>query len=130
MKSKILITGLLVLLAGCTGAGITRSDTLEDLEAALGSGKPVLLDLYATWCTPCKFQAPIMEDLKEEYEGTAVVLSIDVDQYPGIINQYNPRNTVPTLVVFDRQGRVYRTYVGQTEKDELAAALQEVMGNG
>jgi thioredoxin 1 len=119
-----------MLLAGCSGPGITRSDSPEDLEAALSSGKPVLLDFYATWCTPCKFQAPIIEELRKEYEGTAVVLSIDVDQYPGFINQYNPRNTIPTMVVFDREGQVAKTFFGPAEKEELAAALEEVMGYG
>ena len=44
------------------------SDNFE--EEVLKSDVPVLVDMFATWCGPCKMMAPVVAQLAEEYEGT------------------------------------------------------------
>ena len=54
------------------------SDNFE--EEVLKSDVPVLVDMFATWCGPCKMMAPVVAQLAEEYEGTVKVGKLDIDQ--------------------------------------------------
>lgn len=85
----------------------------------LQSEKPVLVDFWATWCGPCRRQAPIVEELAEE--GYAVG-KIDVDEQPGIAQQYRIMS-IPTLVVF-KGGKEAERFVGLTSKDVLKNAME------
>lgn len=85
----------------------------------LQSEKPVLVDFWATWCGPCRRQAPIVEELAEE--GYAVG-KIDVDEQPGIAQQYRIMS-IPTLVVF-KGGKEAGRFVGLTSKDVLKNAME------
>ena len=53
------------------------SDNFE--EEVLKSDVPVLVDMFATWCGPCKMMAPVVAQLAEEYEGT-VKIGTDISQ--------------------------------------------------
>ena len=57
-------------------------------DAARHGDRPRLLDLGATTCIPCKKMAPVLEELKREYEGKLDVEFIDVWRMPGVANQY------------------------------------------
>ena len=85
----------------------------------LQSEKTVLVDFWATWCGPCRRQAPIVEELAEE--GYAVG-KIDVDEQPGIAQQYRIMS-IPTLVVF-KGGKEAERFVGLTSKDVLKNAME------
>ncbi|MBQ0068831.1 MAG: thiol reductase thioredoxin, partial [Bacteroidales bacterium] len=52
----------------------------ENLQQALESGKPVVVDCWAEWCGPCKSLAPIVEELAAEYEGQVVIGKYDIEQ--------------------------------------------------
>ena len=52
----------------------------DAFEKILATDKPVLVDFWATWCYPCKMQAPIVHDLAEEIGDKAVVCKVDVDE--------------------------------------------------
>jgi thioredoxin 1 len=122
---------LLLLTLGCTGSGGGGSDTgalgpsnsEADLNAALSSGKPVLLEFYAEWCTYCADQAPIIHEIKEEYRGEVIVLKIDVDQYPGLVEAMTGQGGLPTILVFDRSGNIVAWWIGFTQKGEIVKAL-------
>lgn len=76
----------------------------------------VLVDFYATWCTPCKMIAPHVEQLAEEFPALKVC-RMDVDAAGAIALQYGVRS-IPTLLFF-RGGEVLETAVGYREMDEL-----------
>ncbi|MFL6095921.1 MAG: thioredoxin family protein, partial [Blastococcus sp.] len=65
---------------------------------------PVLLDLWATWCGPCRMVSPALERLAQAYAGRIKLVKVDVDRAPGLSRRFDVRS-VPTLVVLDR-GRV------------------------
>ena len=55
----------------------------EDFDrTVLGSGAPVLVDFYADWCAPCKYVAPLMDELAQTHEGKLLVVKVDTDQGP------------------------------------------------
>ncbi len=82
-----------------------------DFEAeVLKSDKPVLVDFFAEWCGPCKAMAPALEQVADALKGSVKVVKVDVDQSPGIAQQYNVR-AMPTLMVFSG-GKVTAQHVG------------------
>lgn len=83
------------------------------------SEKPVLVDFWATWCGPCRRQAPIVEELAEE--GYAVG-KVDVDAQPALAQQYRIMS-IPTLLVF-KGGQEVKRFVGLTSKDVLKESLE------
>ncbi len=91
-------------------------------EEVLQADQPVLVDLWATWCGPCKMQGPIIEELADEVSEYKVG-KVDVDENPGIAEKYNVMS-IPTLLVFSK-GEVVAKAVGVTQKDKLLEMLQQ-----
>ena len=60
---------------------------------------PVLLDLWAPWCGPCRMIAPALESIAREMAGRLRVVKLNVDDNPGTANQLGVQG-IPTLVVF------------------------------
>lgn len=86
---------------------------------------PVLLDIGATWCGPCKALAPIIEEIAAEYDGRALVCKVDVDEAPGIASEFRVRN-VPT-VLFIKGGAAVDKSVGLVAKATLTDKLNELL---
>lgn len=94
----------------------------EEFETeVLKSDKPVLVDFWATWCMPCKMQAPVLHELLPEIEGKAKIIKVDVDECEKTAVRYGIMS-IPTLVVFVG-GEVKEKLVGLTQKEELLAVL-------
>jgi len=91
----------------------------------LDSDVPVLIDFWATWCTPCKMIAPIVEDLTSEYEGRVKVGKVDVDANPVTPGMFGIMS-IPTLMVF-QGGKAADRIVGYQPKPALKARLDAVL---
>ena len=79
---------------------------------AIASGT-TLVDFWATWCGPCRMQAPILESFEAELGASVKVGKVDVDEEPGVAARFGISN-IPTLIVF-RDGREVGRSVGVTD---------------
>lgn len=91
-------------------------------QEVLQSDIPVLVDLWATWCGPCKMIAPIVKEIADEYDGKILVGKVNVDEEPDLTMQYNV-SSIPTLMVF-KNGQLVNKAVGYREKDEILKMLK------
>lgn len=91
----------------------------------LKSDKPVLIDFWAVWCSPCKIIAPIVEELANEYDGKVKIGKLDVDSNQQTSIKYGVRS-IPTLLIF-KDGKLKDTIIGAVPKklivEKLNAAL-------
>ena len=92
-------------------------------EEVLKSDVPVLVDMFATWCGPCKMMAPVVAQLAEEYEGTVKVGKLDIDQNVDIVAQYKIMS-VPTFLVI-KDGEVVKKLIGAVSKEELVEVIDQ-----
>ena len=94
-------------------------------ELVLKSDKPVIVDLWAVWCGPCRMVGPIVEEIGNEYEGQAVVGKLDVDNNPEIAKRYGIRN-IPTILFF-KNGEIVDKQVGAVPKQVLVGKLEPLL---
>lgn len=98
-------------------------DTFE--ATVINSDKPVLVDFWATWCPPCKMIAPYIEEMAGEYEGSAKICKVDVDNSQQVAQKYGIRS-IPTLLFF-KGGEVKDQVVGAQPKEQLKARLDNLI---
>jgi thioredoxin 1 len=94
-------------------------------QEVLDSDVPVLVDFWASWCSPCKMIAPIVEELASEYDGRVKVAKVDVDANPITPGMFGIMS-IPTLMVF-RGGKAEERIVGYQPKQSLKAKLDAVL---
>jgi thioredoxin 1 len=92
-------------------------------EEVVNSTSPVLVDFWAEWCGPCKMLAPILDELASEYDGKVKVGKLNIDESPGVANEYGIR-AIPTLLIF-KDGQVAEQVVGLRSKRDLKANLDK-----
>ncbi|KIR01851.1 Thioredoxin [Lachnospiraceae bacterium TWA4] len=98
---------------------IVNNENFE--EVVLNAKEPVLVDIWATWCGPCKALAPIVEEVANEAKGFSVA-KIDADENGDIAMKYKVRS-IPTLLVF-KDGEVVNRSVGVISKEEILELLE------
>lgn len=98
--------------------------TKENFEKeVLQSDVPVLVDMFATWCGPCKMMAPVVEEIAKEYEGIAKVGKVDIDQDSDLAASYRIMS-VPTFLIF-KNGEVVDKVIGGVPKEILTQAIEK-----
>ncbi|MHC4068820.1 MAG: thioredoxin family protein [Planctomycetota bacterium] len=85
---------------------------------------PRLVDLGADKCIPCKMMAPILEELKTEYEGRLEVEFIDVWKNPGAGREYAIR-VIPTQIFYNEKGKELFRHEGFFSKADILGKWKE-----
>ncbi len=114
-----------VVLAIASPALASGKNSAPLVGMALASGKPVLLDLGAGYCSSCKKMKAILGPLEKEYRGRANVIIIDVNEEPDLARKYRVQ-MIPTQIFFDTKGKEVKRHVGFMEKTEIIRELKAV----
>lgn len=99
--------------------------TTENLEQYKNGELPLVVDLWATWCGPCRMLAPIVSELASEYDGKIVVGKCDVEENEDIAMEFGVRN-IPTLLFF-KDGKLVDKFVGSAKKPALVEKFQALL---
>ena len=86
----------------------------------LDSDRPVLLDFWAPWCTPCRMVGPILDEIAGERSDIKVA-KVNVDEQPELAGQFGVMS-IPTLVVM-KDGKVVQQAVGVRPKAQILSML-------
>lgn len=119
--------GRFILLAAC----FTVMNHPANLRAANGPDIPVkntvtMVDLGAKTCIPCKMMAPILEELKAEYQGRAAVIFIDVWEDRSQGKRFGILS-IPTQIFFDKHGKEAYRHVGFMDKEKIKKWLDMLL---
>jgi thioredoxin 2 len=102
---------------------VTDANFAEEVER---SPLPVLLDMWAPWCGPCRMIAPTIEQLAGELAGRVKVAKLNTDENPMTGSRFNVRS-IPTLLVL-KDGKEIDRLVGALPKQEILRRLESVIG--
>lgn len=91
--------------------------TQDNFENYKNGSLPFVVDLWATWCGPCRALAPTIAELARDYDGKIVVGKADVEENEDIAMEYGVRN-VPTILFF-KNGELVDKFVGAASKSVL-----------
>ena len=100
--------------------------TTENFESYKNGELPLVVDLWATWCGPCRMLAPIVSELANDYDGKIVVGKCDVEENDDIAMEFGVRN-IPTILFF-KGGQLVDKCVGAASKDKLEEKFKALLG--
>ena len=100
--------------------------TDENAEGVINSGKPVMIDFWATWCGPCMSMAPIIDELAQEYDGKVVIGKYNVEDESDLSSQYRI-TSLPTILFFKDGKKADLRLAGSQSKASLKEAIEKLL---
>jgi thioredoxin 2 len=94
-------------------------------EIAERASIPVVVDLWATWCGPCRMVSPALEQLAREMAGRIKLVKVDIDRAPKLAQHFSVQ-AVPTLLVL-RDGKVVARQAGAAPAPVLRSWVEKVL---
>ena len=86
--------------------------------------KLVLVDLWASWCAPCRMMAPVLNEVADELTGNSHVGKVNIEEYQSLAQKFQVRN-IPTLILL-RNGIEVNRFVGIKNKEFLLQQINKV----
>lgn len=96
--------------------------TDENVKEIIASGKPVVVDFWATWCGPCMAMAPVIDQVAQEYEGRAVIGKYNIEEQSSFCDE-NRVMSIP-LILFFKDGK--KTSIRLTGKQSIETMRQKI----
>src|SRR5882762_9080563 len=89
----------------------------------LKANRPVLVDVWAAWCAPCRILSPTVESVADKYASSARVVKLNVDDNPSVSQRYGIKG-IPTLILV-KNGREEERVVGATSEQAISRMLDK-----
>lgn len=100
--------------------------TDENIKEIIASGKPVVIDFWATWCGPCKAMAPLVEQIAEEYADRAVIGKYNLDEENDFAVECGIRS-LPTILFFKNGKKTDLRLVGGQKAEAIREKVEELL---
>ena len=100
--------------------------TDENVKDYILSGKPVIIDFWATWCGPCVGMAPTVDKLAEEYADRVVIGKYNTDEETDLANEYRIMS-LPTLLFFKDGKKTDIRLVGAQTEENLRKNIEALL---
>lgn len=110
----------ILFFSGCSQA----SDVNSVLSQAKKDGKIVMLELGSVGCIPCEQMKPVMQKLRDMYQGKLDVIFIDVRKDHDTARRFEV-HIIPTQVFLDKTGKEFHRHVGFYAYDEITPVLKK-----
>ncbi len=136
MKNKfillfvLLLSGLFLTVNGQTVKELTTQEFKDQIwnydknkEWKFDGKKPVIIDLYATWCGPCKRLAPILSDIQKDYGDKIQIYKVDTDKERELARLFNV-SSIPLMVFIPLKGDPFLVS-GLRPKEQLVQIINE-----
>ena len=94
-------------------------------EEVISADKLVLVDLYATWCAPCKALAPVLEELADKYADKIKVVKVNVDEEESIAAKFGIAS-IPTVIFFKNR-QTAASFVGLRSASEIEKMIEKLL---
>lgn len=88
--------------------------------------KPAIIDLYATWCPPCKKLSPILEEIQKQYGKKIQIYKVDVDKESELARLFNA-SSIPLMVFIPKDGKPF-TITGLRPQEQIEQLIGEKLG--
>ena len=100
--------------------------TDENVKETIATGKPVVVDFWATWCGPCVAMTPIVEKLAAEYEGRVVIGKYNVEENSDFAAE-NRIMSIPAFVFFKNGQKTVIRLAGSQSEEVFRAKIEELL---
>lgn len=90
------------------------------------SDKPVVVDIWAVWCGPCRLLAPTIDKLADQFAGKVKVGKVNMDDNPDIAVRYNV-SAIPQVLIFKGGGEPVEKAVGNRPLADLVQMVNRVL---
>lgn len=100
--------------------------TDENAREIIESGKPVIIDFWATWCGPCMAMSPLIDELAKEYDGQVVIGKYNVDEEGDLSSEFRIMS-IPTLLFFKNGKKTDIRLAGSQNRATLEAKIKELI---
>lgn len=102
--------------------------TITDANAKelIASGKPVIIDFWATWCGPCMAMVPIVDEMAKEYEGRVEIGKYNVDEESELSSKYRIMS-IPTFLFFKDGKKTSIRLAGSQSRETFRAKIEELL---
>lgn len=98
---------------------------MTSFKEAIQSPTPVLIDIYATWCEPCKWLEPVLDDVERLMAGKISIHKVDIDMHSELREEYTIMG-VPVLMLF-KNGKLLWRYNGFMYAPDMVKKLNEFL---